>query len=224
MTRKLLAGASAISFAAALAAFAPSQATTVFASYQGKDAGSNLYWTTGTGTGVLSGSTSVTLHLSDGPHGSANYDALMTFSGTTSSNATKTKTGLTSQYDNLVSGTISFIYNGVNIPADSLVNGSTNLLTVSFTNVDLNETGTSISLKGGALTFSSAELAFAAPQTGAAESITGILLAGNGATGALGCGAVSLLHPTATCTSRSAAWAVLAGALSESDDWPISSA
>ncbi len=201
MTRKLLAGASALSFVALLAASAPSQATTVFATYQAKNASNNLTWTTGVGTGTLSGSTDVTLHLWTGPHGSADYNAVMTFTGT-GAGATKTKTGLTTQYDNLVSGTITFTYGGVgvsSIPADNLTVGVTNLLTVNFTNADLNETGTAITFKGSNLTFTSAELAFAAPQTGTGQLINGILLGGNGTTGAGGCGAVSNAHKTATC-------------------------
>ena len=145
MTKKLLAGASALSIIALLAAAAPAQAAT-FATYTAST--SNFDFTNnGNGTGTLSGSTLITTFVFQANAGTP-YNAKLVWTGTTDGNATAlalnpvTKSATSAKEK--ITGTFQFIYEGATgtFGGISYVHDSTLLLGGSFTDAVLQISGT----------------------------------------------------------------------------------
>ena len=144
MSKKLLAGASALSLAAMLVAAAPAQAAT-FATYTAST--SNFDFTNnGNGTGTLSGSTLITTFVFQANSGTP-YNAKLVWTGSTDGNAsllnfnpvTHSSTGATQK----VSGTFDFVYEGATgtFGGVSYTHDTTVLLSGHFTDAVLQISG-----------------------------------------------------------------------------------
>lgn len=144
MTKKLFAGASALTFVALLAAAAPSQATSI-ASYSAST--NNFTFTNTAGVGTISGKTAVTSVVLEGLTG-APFDAELIWTGASVGTAVghgyNRVTHVGASFDQNISGTFQLIYDDTTqtIGGKKYTNQSTVLLSGSFTNADMHIGGT----------------------------------------------------------------------------------